>query len=87
MPSGTGIKTHKKIKHLHTTKHQFQVVGIYAGVFYVSLLRTAALGLLCNLNSTFQLSPPGFSTRTTTRGLPAAEDGTMGEKCPGILPK
>jgi hypothetical protein len=48
---------------------------------YVSLLRKAALGLLC------ELSPPGVSTRATTREHPAAEGGTVGEKCPGILPK
>jgi len=54
---------------------------------YVSLLRTAALGLLCDLSWSFQLSPPGFSTHVTTREHPAAEGGTVGEKCPGILPK
>jgi hypothetical protein len=54
---------------------------------YVPLLRTAALGLLCDLSYTFQLSPPGVSTRVTTREHPAAEGGTVGEKCPGILPK
>jgi len=31
----------------------------------------------------FQLSPPGVSTQEH----PAAEGGTVGEKCPGILPK
>ena len=35
----------------------------------------------------FQLSPPGVSTRVTTREHPAAEGGTVGKKCPGILPK
>src|SRR5215475_4793219 len=35
----------------------------------------------------FQLSPPGVSTRVTTREHPAAEGGTVGEKCPVILPK
>jgi len=38
-------------------------------------------------NLKFQLSPPGVSTRVTTREHPAAEGGTLGEKCPGILPK
>ena len=33
------------------------------------------------------ISPPGVSTRVTTREHPAAEGGTVGEKCPGILPK
>ena len=32
-------------------------------------------------------SPPGFSTRVTTRQHPAAKGGTVGEKCPVILPK
>jgi hypothetical protein len=54
---------------------------------YVSLLRTAALGLLCDLRWTFQLPPPGVSTRVTAREHPAAEGGTLGEKCPGILCK
>jgi len=31
--------------------------------------------------------PPGVSTRVTTREHPAAEGGTVGEKCPVILPK
>jgi len=35
----------------------------------------------------FQLSPPGVSTRVTTREHPEADGGTMGEKCPVILPK
>ena len=34
-----------------------------------------------------QLSTPGVSTRVTTREHPAAEGGTVGEKCPVILPK
>jgi hypothetical protein len=55
--------------------------------FYVSLLRTSALGLLCDLSWTSQLSPPGVSTRVTTREHPAAEGGTVGEKCPVLLPK
>ena len=55
-------------------------------VCYVSL-RTAALGLLCDLSYTFQLLPPGVCTRVTTQEHPAAEGGTVGEKCPGILPK
>jgi len=54
---------------------------------YVSLLHTAALGLLCDLSRMFQLSPPCVSTRVTMREQPAAEGGTVGEKCPGILPK
>jgi len=54
---------------------------------YVSLLRTTALGLLCDLSYMFQLSPPGVSTRVTTREHPAAEGGSVGEKCLGILPK
>jgi hypothetical protein len=29
----------------------------------------------------FQLSPPGVSTRVITREHPAAEGGTVGEKC------
>ena len=44
-------------------------------------------GLLCDLGQTLQLPPPGVSTRVTTREHPAAESGTLGEKCPGILPK
>ena len=40
-------------------------------------------GLLCNMGQTFQLQPPGVSTREH----PAAEGRTVGEKCPGILPK
>jgi len=39
-------------------------------------------GLLCDLGKTFQLSPPGVSTRVTTREHPAAEGRTVGEKCP-----
>ena len=35
----------------------------------------------------FKLSPPGVSTRVTTREHPAAGGGTVGEKCPVILPK
>jgi hypothetical protein len=35
----------------------------------------------------FQLSPLGVSTLVTTREHPAAEGGTVGEKCPGIFPK
>jgi hypothetical protein len=35
----------------------------------------------------FQLSPPGVSTRITTPEHLAAEGGTVGEKCPVILPK
>jgi hypothetical protein len=35
----------------------------------------------------FQLSPPGVSTRVTTREHPEAEGETVGEKCPRILPK
>jgi hypothetical protein len=31
--------------------------------------------------------PPGVSTRVTVREHPAAEGGTVGEKCPRILPK
>jgi hypothetical protein len=54
---------------------------------YDSLLRIAALGLLYDLSETFQLLPPGVSTRVTTREHPVAEGGTVGEKCPGILPK
>ena len=50
-------------------------------------LRTAALGLLCYLSQTFQLLPPGVSTRVTKQEHPAAEGGTVGKKCPGILPK
>jgi hypothetical protein len=30
---------------------------------------------------------PAVSTRVTTREHPAAEGGTLGEKCPEILPK
>ena len=44
-------------------------------------------GLLCDMGQTFQLSPPGVSTRVTTREHPATEGGTVGEKCPIILPK
>jgi len=35
----------------------------------------------------FQLSLPGVSTHVTTREHPAAEGGTVGGKCPVILPK
>ena len=35
----------------------------------------------------FQLSPPGVSTRVTTRDHPTAEGGTVGDKCLVILPK
>ena len=34
-----------------------------------------------------QLLSPGVSTRITTREHPAAEGGTVGEKCPEILSK
>jgi len=54
---------------------------------YVSLLCIAALGLLCNLSYTFQLLPPGISKRVTTQEHPVAEGETVGEICPGILPK
>jgi len=47
-------------------------------------LRTAAFKAYCK---TFQLSPPGVSTRFTTREHPAAEGGTVDKKCPVILPK
>jgi hypothetical protein len=35
----------------------------------------------------FQLSPPGVSTRVTTLEHPAADGGTVGDKCPVILAK
>jgi hypothetical protein len=54
---------------------------------YVSLLSIAALGLLCDLSYTFQLLPPGISTRVTKQEHPVAERETVGEICPGILPK
>ena len=54
---------------------------------YVSLLRIAALGILCDLNQTFHLSPPGVSTRVTMQEHLAAEGGTVGAKCPKIQPK
>ena len=48
------------------------------------LLRTAALRLTVRS----WLDVPTFAiTRVTTREHPAAEGGTVGEKCPGILPK
>jgi len=87
MPSGTGTKTQKKINTYIQQNTNFKWQIFMQGFVYVSLQHTAAFGLLCDLSSTFQLSPPGVSTRVTTREHPAAEDGTMGEKCPEILPK
>ena len=46
----------------------------------------AALRLIVR-SKTFQLSPPGVSTRVTTREHPATEGGTVGGKCPVILSK
>ena len=39
------------------------------------------------LSQKFQLSPPGVSTRVTTREHPEEEGGTLCEKFQGILPK
>jgi hypothetical protein len=55
--------------------------------YYFHLTHCSFQGLLCDLGSMFQLSPPDVSTRVTTQEHPAAEGGTVGEKCPGILPK
>ena len=41
---------------------------------YFPSLCTAALGLLCDLSQTSQLSPPGVSTRVTMREHPAARN-------------
>jgi hypothetical protein len=46
-----------------------------------------SLRLIVRAELEVKLSPPGVSTRVTTREHPAAEDGTVGEKCPVILPK
>jgi hypothetical protein len=43
-------------------------------------LRTAAFKAYCAILVRFQLSPPGVSSRVTTREHPAAEGGTVGEK-------
>ena len=59
----------------------------YCTYYYFQITHCSLQGLLCDLRQTFQLSPPGVSTRVTTREHPAAEGGTVDEKCPGILPK
>jgi hypothetical protein len=55
--------------------------------YYFYLTHCSLQGLLCDLGQTFQLSPPGVSTRVTTREHPAAEGETVGEKCTRILSK
>ena len=84
------IKKHLNNKFYYTVTFRWLFLyDLYLHVYtsYVSFLCTAALGLLCDLSWTFQISPPGVSTRITTREHPAAEGETVGEKCPGILPK
>jgi len=54
---------------------------------YFQFTHCSLQGLLCDLGWMFQISPPGVSTRVTTREHPAAEVGTVGEKYPEILPK
>ena len=56
-------------------------------LFFFQLTHCSLQSLLCDLGQTFQLSPPGVSTRVTTREHPAAVGGTVGEKCQKILPK
>jgi len=57
-------------------------VGHY---YYFQLKHCSFQGLLCDLGYTFQLSPPGVSTRVTTRVTtrehPAAEGGTVRKFC------
>jgi hypothetical protein len=60
---------------------------IYLFILLFSTTHCSLQGLLCDMGWTFQHSPPGVSTCVTTREHPAAEDGTVGEMCPGILPK
>jgi hypothetical protein len=45
------------------------------------------LGLIVRSGLDVPTFPPGVSTRVTTREHLAAEGGTVGEKCPVILPK
>jgi hypothetical protein len=55
----------------------------------IYLFSTYALqpsGLIVRSGLDFQLSPPDVSTRVTTPELLAAKSGTVGEKCPRILP-
>ena len=59
----------------------------YHHYYYFQLTQCSLQCLLCDLGQTFHLSPPGVSTRVTTREDPAAEGGTVGEKCPEMLPK
>jgi hypothetical protein len=62
-----------------------ELLRILYVIIIFQLTHCSLQGLLCDLGYTFQLSPPGVSTRVTTRELPAAEGGTVGEKCPGIF--
>ena len=56
--------------------------------FFVYTTTHRILKAYCSiLVRSFQLSLPGVSTLVTMREHPAAEGGTVGEKCPGILPK
>ena len=50
---------------------------VRATVFFFQLRTAAFWGLLCDLGYTFQLSPPGVSTRVTTREHPAADGETV----------
>jgi hypothetical protein len=57
-------------------------------VIIIFNLRTAAFKAYCAIwvrRSNFRHQAP--PTRATTRQHPAAEGGTVGEKCPVILPK
>jgi hypothetical protein len=55
-------------------------------IYYFQLTHCSLQGLLYDLGETFQLSPPGVSTRVTTRQHLAAEGGNVGEKYARILP-
>jgi len=63
------------------------VMSIRMYYYYLQVTHCSLQGLLWDLGSTFQLSPPGVSTRFTTREHPAEEGGTVGKNCSEILPK
>ena len=70
--------------------HYMQTVHHYSSLAFIIIfnLRTAAFKAYYAIwvrrsNFRHQASP----RRVTTREHPAAEGGTVGEKCPGILPK
>ena len=64
-----------------------QKACIFINMFIFKHTHCSLQSLLCDLGQTFQLASPGVFTCVTTREHPAAEGGTVGEKCLRILPK